>query len=193
MDAKWRVRRIRLHILNDDTNEFGVGHICDVVDKGLQPVYRVTLADGKELTLTENHRVLTHEGWKKLRDAVGLVGDGGEAKMTRPCELVTNGVVAHRDRQWLAAQRAAGKSVGEMAADAGCSYHTIRKWLAVHGLTFERGEAMRGHEPWNKGRRYTIGRRVTPAHGEAIRRARSGDRSNFWRGGITSERASSAS
>ncbi len=191
-DAKWRVRRMRLRVLNEDTNEFGVGHICDVVDKGLQPVYRVTLADGKELTLTENHRVLTHEGWKKLRDAVGLVGDGGEAKMTRPCELVTNGVVAHRDRQWLAAQRAAGKSVGEMAADAGCSYHTIRKWLAVHGLTFERGEAMRGHEPWNKGRRYTTGRRLTPAHSEAIRRARSGDRSNFWRGGITSERASIA-
>jgi thymidylate synthase (FAD) len=190
-DARWRVRRMRLRVLNEETNEFAVGHISDVVDKGTQPVYRISLADGKTLTLTETHRVLTDEGWKTMRDAVGLRGQGEAAMMTRPCALLTNGVVAHRDREWLAEQRAAGRSVGEMAADAGCSYHTIRKWLAQYDLQFAPGEAMRGRRPWNEGLRgYRTSLRHSPEHKAAIRAARSGERSNFWRGGITSERAS---
>src|SRR6266567_4253994 len=44
-DARWRLRRMRLRVLNEETNEFGVGHIRDVVDKGTQPVYRISLAD----------------------------------------------------------------------------------------------------------------------------------------------------
>jgi thymidylate synthase (FAD) len=189
-DAQWRVRRMRLRVLNEATNEFETGHISDLVDKGIQPVYRISLADGKQLTLTENHRVLTDAGWKTLRDAVGLVGDGETARMTRSCSLMTNGVVAYRDRNWLAEQRSAGKSVGEMAAEAGCSYYTIRKWLGKYDLQFAPGEATRGRQPWNKGLRYQTGMQLTPAHKAAIRAARSGERSNFWRGGITTDRAS---
>jgi hypothetical protein len=85
---------MNLRILDQSTNEFGVGHIDEIVDKGLQPVYRVTLADGKALTLTENHRVLTDEGWHTLRDAVGLVGDGPGARQTRSIRFVTNGTLA---------------------------------------------------------------------------------------------------
>ena len=96
-DAKWRVRRMRVRVLDEETGTFTVGHIGDVIDKGVQPVYRLTLADGKQLTLTENHRLLTDSGWTRMREAVGLVGDGGEAVMTRPCSLVTNGVPAYQD------------------------------------------------------------------------------------------------
>ncbi len=188
-DGRWRVRRMKLRVLNEATNEFGMGHISDVVDKGVQPVYLVRLADGKELTLTENHRVLTDRGWRTLREAVGLVGDGLAATMTREASLMVNGAVAHRDREWLRTRRAEGRSVAEIAAEAGCSYHTVRKWLARHGLSFEAGEAGRGRTPWNKGLRYGNGYRVTPEHGAAIRAARSGPASNFWRGGTTAERA----
>src|SRR5215213_577765 len=62
-DARSRIRGINLRVLDESTNEFTVGHIDDIVDKGVQPVYRVTLADNKALTLTENHQVLTEEGW----------------------------------------------------------------------------------------------------------------------------------
>ena len=74
-----------------------------------------------------------------------------------------------------------------IADEAGCSYHTVRKWLAVHGLQFTAADR-RGRKPWNKGRRYTTGRQLTETHKDAIERARSGARSNFWRGGISSER-----
>ncbi|MBV8080657.1 MAG: FAD-dependent thymidylate synthase [Actinobacteria bacterium] len=190
-DARWRLRRMRLRVLNEETGEFTVGHVADVIDKGIQPVYRMTLADGKVLTLTENHRLYTSDGWLRMRDAVGLVGTGEEARMTRACELMTNGQLAHRDRGWLEAKRREGKSVAQIASEAGCSYHTVRKWLAIHDLKFsakERG----GRTPWNKGKRaeYRTGMVVSESHRAAIRAARSGERSNFWRGGVTSDRAS---
>ena len=191
-DARWRVRRMRLRVLNEDSGEFEVGHVADVVDKGVQPVYRVTLADGKTIDLTETHRLLTIEGWKTMREAVGLVGDGPGATMTRPCALMANGVPVHRDRAWLEQRREEGKSVSAIAEEAGCAYHTIRKWLARHDLCFTREEQYRSRPAWNRGLRYTTGRTLTDSHKEAIRRARSGERSNFWRGGVTPERASIA-
>jgi thymidylate synthase (FAD) len=192
-DARWRIRGMNLRVLDESTNEFTTGHIEDIVDKGVQPVYRVTLADGKSLTLTENHRVLTDEGWHTMREALGLEGIGNTARMTRAARLVTNGTPAYQDRDWLSARRADGKSVGQIADEAGCSYHTIRKWLKVHDLRFTREERYRSRVPWNKGRRgYRTSLKHSPGHLAAIRRARSGTRSNFWRGGMTSERASVA-
>ena len=67
-DARWRVRRMRVQgSQRGHRTSSASAHISDVIDKGVQPVYRMTLADGKEITLTENHRVLTDDGW--LHDA----------------------------------------------------------------------------------------------------------------------------
>jgi thymidylate synthase (FAD) len=192
-DGRWRVKRMRLRVLNESTNEFESGHIADIVDKGVQPVYRLSLADGRQLTLTRNHRVLTRDGWMTMGEAVGLTGDGREAVMTRECELMTNGMPVYRDAEWLRVRRGAGTSVAEIANEAGCSYATVRKWLARHDLRFTRDEQYRSRTPWNKGLRgYHTGMVVGDAHREAIRRARSGSRSNFWRGGVTPRRASTA-
>ena len=76
----------------------------------------------------------------------------------------------------------------EIADDAGCSYHTVRKWLKRHDLSFSPTE--RSHPAWNKG---VTGYRTSLKHSDdhlaAIRRARSGSQSNFWRGGTSSDRA----
>jgi thymidylate synthase ThyX/DNA-binding CsgD family transcriptional regulator len=180
-DARWRLRRMPLRVLNEETNEFEVGHVSEIVDKGVQPVYRLTLADGKELTLTENHRLLTDDGWMTMKQAVGLRGSGPSAHMTRTAALLTNGTVAHRDREWLQARREDGLSVGEIADRAGCSYHTVRKWLARYDLQFSR-EERRGRRPWNAGRSgYSIRLVHSPEHLRAIREARSGPRSTHAR------------
>jgi thymidylate synthase ThyX len=113
-DGRTRVRKMKLRVLNEETGEFGIGHVCDVIDKGLQPVYRVTLADGKQLTTTETHRVLTDEGWRTMHAAVGLQGAGEAARMIRNCRLMTNGAPIYQDRRWLAAQRSDGRSVQEI-------------------------------------------------------------------------------
>jgi len=194
-DARWRVRKMRLRVLNEETNEFTTGTISDVVDKGYQPIYSLELEDGKSIKATENHRLLTDEGWKTLREAVGLVGSGFDARATRSCRLLTNGTKAYSDRSWLEARRNEGLSVQEIADRAGCSYHTIRKWLARHDLRFKPEERnfRPGDRPWNDGRKgYKVKRTWTPEWKDAIKKARSGPNSNFWRGGVSSERANIA-
>ncbi|HEY7017570.1 MAG TPA: FAD-dependent thymidylate synthase [Gaiellaceae bacterium] len=191
-DGRWRLRKMRLRVLNEETGAFEVGHVADVIDKGVQPVYRVRLEDGTHLDCTENHRLLTSDGWKTMRAALGLSGSGASAAMTVECRLMSNGAVAYRDYDWMRARRREGKSVAEIAREAGCSYHTVRKWLAVHDLQFTREDRC-GREPWNRGvSGYRTSLKVTDEHRAAIRRARSGPNSNFWRGGISSRRASLA-
>ncbi len=101
-DARAAVRRMRVRVLNEETREFTSGHIGDVIDKGVQPVYRLTLEDGKQITLTENHRVLTDSGWATMGAALGLTGADEGAQMTRDCRLLVNGQSAvaprHVDR-----------------------------------------------------------------------------------------------
>jgi thymidylate synthase (FAD) len=192
-DGRWRVRKMKLRVLNESTGEFTIGHIADIFDKGVQPVYELTLADGKQLRLTENHRVLTTEGWQSMAEAVGLRDGPERATMTRPCELMVNGHPVHQDQDWLRARREAGLSVQEIADGAGCSYHTIRKWLRHYGLQFTSSEQYRSRPPWNAGKSGYSTRLVhTPEHLQAIRRARSGPNNNFWRGGSTSDRQSIA-
>jgi hypothetical protein len=108
---------MRLRVLNEDTNEFVIGHICDVVDSGPQPVYRLTLADGKEISATENHRLLTAGGWRTLREAVGLIGSGETAYMSRPCSLITNGQPVWTDPECMKLQRIAGRQVLVVAVE----------------------------------------------------------------------------
>ncbi len=192
-DSRWRVRKMRIRVLNEDTREFEIGHIADIFDKGVQPVYRLGLENGEHLTVTENHRLLTSEGWRTMGEALGLVGDEEHARMTRECHLMANGVPVYRDYDWMKERRREGKSVGEIAREAGCSYHTVRKWLALHDLRFTNEERYRGRTPWNKGvSGYRIRLVVSESHRKAIRRARSGERSNFWRGGVASRRSSLA-
>jgi thymidylate synthase (FAD) len=181
---------MRVRVLDEEKGTFTTGHIGDVVEKGVQPVYEVALEDGKTITMTANHRVFTREGWATMGEAVGLVGDGEAARTTRECFLMTNGVPVYQDREWMRARRREGLSVTEIAEQAGCSYHTVRKWLGVHELRFT-PEERRGRPAWNRGLRgYSTGYRMTERHRSAIRSARSGVKSNFWRGGVTSERAS---
>ncbi len=93
-DCKQRIRKMRLRVLNEETGLFEVGHIKDVMCSGLQPVYRVTLEDGKTLDCTVNHRLFTLEGWQTMGDAVGLVTniDGTVIEMTKPSYLMCNGM-----------------------------------------------------------------------------------------------------
>ena len=83
-----------LRVLDEGGGSFTTGRIADVVASGVRPVYDVALADGKQLAMTADHRVLTPGGWRTLREAVGLVGDCERAVATRAVDLLVNGVAA---------------------------------------------------------------------------------------------------
>lgn len=90
-DGTVRTRQIR--VLNESTGIFETSYVQDVLCSGLQPVYRLTLADGKTLDCTTNHRLFTSQGWQTMKDAVGLVVDEDHQAlaMTRACEVMCNG------------------------------------------------------------------------------------------------------
>ena len=46
-DCKKRLKRMKLRVLNESTGVFENSHIQDVMCSGTQPVYRLTLEDGK--------------------------------------------------------------------------------------------------------------------------------------------------
>jgi len=94
-DCKRRLRKMHLRVLNEKTGFFESSHIKSVMCSGKQPVYRVTLADGKTLDCTTNHRLFTSEGWQHMGDAVGLVTnpDRQVRALTKHCEVMCNGVL----------------------------------------------------------------------------------------------------
>jgi len=157
-NCRKRLRKMKLRVLNEDTGIFETSHLKDVICSGVQPVYRLTMEDGRSLDCTANHRLLTPEGWQTMGEAVALRlrRDGQVRDFRRTARVLANGNVAvgtgaYRDRTWLNEQIAAGASVREMPVRSGCSPTTIREWARRHGLCLpERDTRFQpGGKPWN--------------------------------------------
>ncbi|MBD2550756.1 FAD-dependent thymidylate synthase [Microcystis elabens FACHB-917] len=157
-DCRRRLQGMRLRVLNEDTNVFETSHLKDVICSGLQPVYRLTMEDGRTLDCTANHRLLTPDGWQTMGEALSLkVGrDGTVRSFRRTAQVLANGNVAvgsgaYRDRDWLQQQVETGATPDEMAERAGCSTTTIRDWARRHQIQLvERNRRFSpGHKPWN--------------------------------------------
>jgi thymidylate synthase (FAD) len=197
-DFKTRLKKMNLRVLNEATGLFETSHIQDVFDKGLQPVYRLTLADGKTIDCTENHRLLTQQGWQPMGDALNLMTDltAQVVSHRQDCYLMTNGVVVgeglYRDRAWLQAQLAAGQTARQMAIEAGCSIEAVKKWVYLHGLQLNKCKSGIPN-PWNRGLKGAYRLNLIPEQRRQRRErsrqhTRRGVDSNFWKGGVTEER-----
>lgn len=187
-----RMAHMQLRMCDETTGEIRHTTVTDVWSTGRKPVYRVTLENGYSLTMTKDHRCLTSDGWLTLQEATRLtegVGTGHSWWPEGPA-LAVNGVPCHRDPGWLAQRRAEGMSLAQIASGAGVSTHTIRKALGRHGLQYSTAERSRLSGAAQRGQRRTFERApMTEAARAKVRAARSGERSNFWKGGITPERA----
>ena len=192
-----RVKGMRLRQMDEETGRIDHTRVVDVLKNGPKHVFRMVLADGKEITATADHRFRFGEGWRTLHRATGLEERGGRAAWRAGDYYVhVNGLVAeapalYQDKEWLKRQYASKRrDIRDIAEDCGVSYHTIRKWLARHELTEPgRGRFSDGDSPWNRDLTYKVGPRQLSAEWVAAnQRSRSGPASNFWRGGGSSER-----
>ena len=199
-DCKTRLRKMNLRVLNEETGIFEMGHIENVFDQGTQPVYRLTLEDGKTLDCTENHRLFTRTGWQTMGEALGLIVDADRQVLAhrQDCYLMANGVMVgeglYREKSWLENQLADGRTAREIAQQAGCSVEAVKKWVYLHQLKLNKAKSGSSN-PWNRGLRKAYRLNLTPEQRQQ-RRIRSqqltrrGSDSNFWKGGVSSERVS---
>ncbi|HEY9805503.1 MAG TPA: FAD-dependent thymidylate synthase, partial [Candidatus Obscuribacterales bacterium] len=197
-DCKNRLKKMSLRVLNEETGIFETSHIQDIFNQGIQPVYRLTLEDGRTLDCTENHQIFTAQGWSRMGEALQLLtnADGEVLSFKQDCHLMTNGVVVgeglYRDRLWLQEQLSAGLTARQMAQQAGCSIEVVKKWVYLHGLSLNKAKPGTS-SPWNRGLRGAYRLQLTPEQRQQ-RRLRSqqltrrGAKSNFWKGGVTQER-----
>lgn len=117
--------------------------IKEVFKTGKKLCYKLVLEGGKEIISTKDHKFLTRAGFKKLEN---IVEDDFVA---------TNGKPVYQDKEWLEKAKTKaiidGTGVQGIADEANCSYHTIRKWLRLHGLQFSKQEVASYTTVWNKG------------------------------------------
>jgi thymidylate synthase (FAD) len=193
VDMKPRLRQMKLRSCNEETGEIIHTNVVNVWESGVKPVFRVTLQNGRSLKMSKDHRCFTRDGWHTLEQATSLRvnAEGGVSWREDAPEFAVNGVPAYQDEAWLRARRAEGLDVTQIAERAGISYHTIRKYLTKFGLQFSAREKARLSGIVQRGTRRTFAK---PRHFDetwrtAVRAARSGPASNFWKGGVTTERA----
>lgn len=189
VDMRGRLSSMRLRSCDEQTGEITHTKVADVWESGVKPVFRVTLENGYSLKMSKDHRCLTERGWLTLAEATGLRRSerGGVTWRSDAPAFSVNGAPAYRDREWLSARRAEGLSIDEIAARAGISYHSVRKYLKLYGLSYSPREKARLAGLAQRGQRRTsrARRALTPEHLEILRRARSGPASNFWKGGMS--------
>lgn len=183
--------KMYLRVLDTDTNEFTTAHLKEVFKSGEKDVFLVTLACGKKIECSKDHKFMTENGsWLPLKDIVGLSqASTGKAVIERRAKIAVNGIPAHQNKNWLEQAKLRSikskKGVQGIADEAGVSYHTIRKWLRIHELTFSKKEVAEYREIWNKGK---TGYKNKP-HSEETRAkmraaAKTGPDNPLWRGGV---------
>lgn len=113
----------------------------------------------------------------------------------RPRSVRGTGEEPYASKAWLESKWVIeGLPASRIARECGSSVSTIRKWLRVHGLTNHPSHDSHprfpvGHVPWNRGKTYRLGTRpMTPGRLEVVRAARAGPASNFWKGGVSTDR-----
>lgn len=149
-DCKARLKKMNLRVLNEETKIFELGHVQDVMHSGVQPVYRITLDDGKTLDCTTQHRLLTSEGWQTMEDAVGLVTNLRHEVLarTKSCEVLCNGVelqgierldALYTQKSWLSEQISCGLTARQIAQQCDSQPEVIRYWAKHFQLELNSG------------------------------------------------------
>ncbi len=132
------LKAMKLRSCDEKTGEIVHTTVVDVWQSGIKPVFRVTLEDGRALTMSKDHRCLTERGWLTLEQATALRlrPDGGVTWDGAAPRLAVNGVPAYQDRQWLAARRAEGLDLQQIADE-----RLVRTFATIASIEYA-GEQM---------------------------------------------------
>ena len=152
----WNMSENLVRVYDEDSKTLVSAKIKEVFKTGVKPVYELTLDNGRKVQSTLDHKFLTQNGFKRL------------GEISTDDFVGANGVPVYQTKQWLAEAKFEaienGTGLQGMADKAGVSYHTIRKWLKVHGLQFTKKQVAMYTEVWNKG----LEKELQPRFGKTV-------------------------
>lgn len=133
-----------VRVYDTETKSFVSRKIKEVFDTGIKPVYEVLLDNGKSIKATEDHKLFTFNGFRRIGD-ISIDDDF----------VGCNGIPLHQDKQWLTdAKELSIKTkggLGYIAELAGVKPVTISKWLRHYNMQFTKKEVASYTDSWNKG------------------------------------------
>lgn len=138
--SNWLVK-----VYDHDTGTLIPAKVKEVFKTGIKPVFKLTLDNSKQLVCTDQHKLLTFEGYKRLNE------------ITSSSFIACNGIPMHQDKQWLSKAKQLSlktkSGINGIADLAGVKPVTISKWLRKHGLQYTKKEIASYTPAWNKGLR----------------------------------------
>lgn len=185
-----KIEKMLIRVYDEEQKKFTTSNITGVFQTGIKPIFEIELYNGKKIKATKEHKVLTESGFMSFEDALGLSLIGNVAVMSNPDVAIgCNGELAYRNKNWLEEKKKEsienGFGLKFLAKEAGCSIHTIGKWLRKHNMRYTKKEVAQYTTIWNKGK---FGYKLGPRSLESIERSRKsakrGPDSNLWRGGV---------
>ena len=192
-DSKNILSKRNLRMCDEKTGEIAHTHVKDIWSNGIKDVFEVTLENGYKINMTKDHLCFSEVGWGTLENLVNLnINNNYNCSWSASAPaFCVNGVFAYQDYNWMKQKREEGLDVQSIADSAGCSYHTIRKWLKIHNLMYSPKEKSKFSGLKQRGtKRNNRNHKFTEESKEKIRQARAGEKSNFWKGGTSTERES---
>lgn len=155
--APWRSmfsskdRGFHLMAWDDTDNRLRPQRVADVHCNGVKPVYRITLADGRSVKATDNHRFLTPDGWMHvgdMRTGVELAVEGGyEPQRSGPERRTTVGDRRQvpGNKPWLPGEHNSGFVDGGFVALKEWTTATVDTARCECGRTHADGRMERAH------------------------------------------------
>lgn len=192
--SRRRICDMSVRYYDEKTKLLSHSKVKDVFKTGLKDIFEITLANGKKIKTTKEHKFLVKDaGFISLEDAVGLSISGKTATMTRTVFFATNGVAAYQDQSWLKKAKEKsiidGSGLSGIAEQAGVTSHTIRKWLKINDCSFTKKEVASYSGIWNKGKfGYKIKPRSKEQREHVARITPKGKNHHAYRGGSASHR-----
>jgi thymidylate synthase (FAD) len=185
--SKKRIKKMRLRVMNEYTGKLETSSIKDIWKSGEKEVYRITLRNGKSIVCSDNHPIFTKSSsYKSINDGLSL-GD----------LVACNGISTEIEgKPWSFHEFFNGSedfTRKEFAKKKKIKYELCKKWGYIFNVTFKEDENKdfkKGNIPWNAGKAGTYSLNISEeglcGRSKSIKR---GKDSNFWRGGLSSERA----
>ena len=131
---KKRLKTLNIRHLNEETGEFDSVKLVNCFKQGIQDVYEITLSNGYKIKCTENHRILSENGWITLSD-YNFKFNGKFCSWDTLPKIATNGVVF--DVNTFIKGKEDGKTLREICKEYGYLEKSASAFCLRNNISFK--------------------------------------------------------